>query len=245
MPQPFDAVFFDLGGTLFSYLPYRKPLGELICRAGARLGSELSGRELKHTYNAAAGHAAEVRAGRPYYLHRDLFHDTYREFARRLTDREAPAGFVEWFYTAQRSLMIEQLELRADCVETLTTLRTRSLTLEIVSNIDDDFLEPIIERSGLAELVDRWTSSERARSCKPDAGMFLYCLERSGHRADRVLSVGDSPVHDIAGARALQMTTVLIEEEGSPPPAQEGGIHAEPHHRIRALSELLPLTAGS
>ncbi len=244
MPLPFDAVFFDLGGTLFSYLPFRRPLGALIESAGQRLGATRNARELKHTYNLAAGRAAENLVGRAYYLHRDLFCETYREFARELTGREAPDEFVEWFYTAQRELMIEHMQLRDDCEATLHALRSRGLSLEIVSNIDDDFLDPMIDRSGLAQLVDAWTSSETAQSCKPDAGFFRHCLERSGHLAERVLFVGDSPVHDIAGARAQDMTTVLIEEVGAPPPAQEGGAAAEPHHRIQSLSELLPLTSG-
>ena len=53
--------------------------------------------------------------------------------------------------------------------------------------------------------------------------------------------MGDSPEQDIAGARALGMTTVLIREEGAPPPGSGVGAAAEPHHHITRLSEVLPL----
>lgn len=245
MPRPFDAVFFDLGGTLFSYLPFRKPLNELIQRAGARLGVEGDVRELRHVYNVAAGRAAEKLVGHAYYLHRDLFRETYRDFARQLTAGDPPHDFLDWFYSEQRALMIEHLELRPGCLRTLERLRSAGLGVAIVSNIDDDFLEPMVQRSGLDRHVDRWTSSEAARSCKPDAKFFWHCLELGGHAPERVLFVGDSPVHDIAGARALGMTTVLIEEEGVQPPGQEGGCAGEPHHRVQSLAELLSLVGAS
>jgi len=243
MTEHFDAVFFDLGGTLFSYQPFRSGLSRVIEAAGRRLDSELERRELNRIYNRAAGHAAQSLVGRDYYLHRELFEETYRAFALELTGAPATPEFVRWFYAAQRQVMIEDMRLRDDCLDTLEKLRALGLALDIVSNIDDDFFEPMIDRSGLAAYVDRYTSSEAAQSCKPHAGFFEYCLERAGLRAERVLFVGDSPVHDVAGARALGMPTALIEEAGAPPPGQEGGLGAEPDYRISSLGELLLLVS--
>jgi len=239
MPDRFDAVFFDLGGTLFSYRSFRQPMSEVICEAGRRLGSDLDPAALHHAFNLAGGRAAASVSQQCFYLHRDLFLNTYREFANALTGDDAKDEFLDWFYTEQRRTMIDHMQLRHDCVTTLQRLRASGHCVAIVSNIDDDFLEPMVTRSGLAACVDRWTSSEAAGSCKPDARFFRVCLEHAGHCAERVLFVGDSPVHDIAGARALGMTTVLIEEDGVPPPGQDGGTPGEPHFRIQQLSELL------
>ena len=47
------------------------------------------------------------------------------------------------------------------------------------------------------------------------------------------------PIHDVAGAKAVGMTTVLIEERHGRSPLDVGD--AEPDHTIGALPELLPV----
>ena len=79
-------------------------------------------------------------------------------FARNL-DAEASDEFLEWFYEQQREMLLAAFELRADCLETLTALREEGLYLSIVSNIDDDYLHPMVKRVGLDALLDDWTSN--------------------------------------------------------------------------------------
>ena len=59
-------------------------------------------------------------------------------------------------------------------------------------------------------------------------------------RAEDVVFVGDSPEHDVAGARALGMRTVLISDHVSEMPWEPRG-GAKPDHVIRELSELVPI----
>ena len=99
----------------------------------------------------------------------------------------------------------------------------------------------MLERCGLAEKLDAWTSSEEARSYKPDAAIFELALGKAGVTAEEVLFVGDSREHDIAGARALGMHTALIVEQGSVTPGADGLPAAEPHREIGQLAELIPL----
>ena len=51
--------------------------------------------------------------------------------------------------------------------------------------------------------------------------------------------VGDSAEADVAGARALGMTTVLIRELDTVP--LDTGTRHEPHHSIDSLSEVLEI----
>lgn len=234
------AVFFDLGGTLFSYRQVARGTGPLIREAVRRLGVETERGEIGRAYREASRIAYEKHGHLPYYLHRDLFRDTFRAFAEAL-GREASDDFLDWFEAGQRDVLIEQMAPRPDARDTVSALREQGLYTSIVSNIDDDYLLPIIEKWKLADLFDHWTSSEEARSCKPDRRFFELALEKAGRPAGEVLFVGDSPEHDIQGARALGMTSVLIVEEGTPPPLQSGAAEHEPHHEIRALGELLEL----
>lgn len=234
------AVFFDFGGTLFSYRHVGGGTGRLIFDAVARLGVTVEPGRVGAAYRDATRDAYLSLQERPYYLHRELFEETWRRFARHL-GAEPSADWVRSLIDAQRGLVTEQFSLRDDCVETLAELRAAGLRVAVVSNIDDDYLQPMIARAGLTDLLDHWTSSEEARSCKPDAGIYRHACAKAGCAPETVLFVGDSPEQDIVGARALGMTTVLIREEGAPPPGSGVGASAEPHHVIARLAEVLPL----
>jgi len=240
MSTELRAIFFDLGGTLFSYRDVPRRSMPLILAAGERLGVTAEPRELGRAYRAASRDAFSEYAPRPYYLHRDLFRETYRGFAERL-GAEATEDFLDWFHEAQRQVMIDGMELRDDCLDTLAELRKRGLGTSIVSNIDDDYLIPMVEQSGLHEVLDHWMSSEEAKSCKPDPGFFEHALEKQGCRAGEVLFVGDSREHDIVGARGVGMTSVLIVEPGVSAPTGESLPTADPHHEINQLAELIEL----
>jgi 2-haloalkanoic acid dehalogenase type II len=231
------AVFFDLGGTLLSNIQIPLVNMPVLEEAARRLGVDggLSG--IIGAFIAASRQANARYVNRPFYLHRELFLDT----ARRLLDilgQEQSEEFSEWLYRAQREVMIGQLVLREDCFETLDALRSRGLLLAIVSNIDDDWLEPMMENLGLRSYFDHWISSEEARSCKPDPGIFRYALARVGCGPDEVIFVGDSRVHDIQGARAVGMRSVLITEEGGVSHLDDEHFLVEPDHVIGALGEL-------
>ncbi len=238
---PYQAVFFDLGGTLFSYRGMGRE-GSLIVDAARKMGIEPEPRAIGRAYRRASQQAYARLATQRFYLHRDLFRDTFRSFAREL-GREPSEELISWYERAQRESLLEWLQPMDGCAEVLRAMRARGLYLSIVSNIDDDLLLPLVEKWGLDQLLDDWTSSEEARSCKPDRAFFELALTKAGRRAEDVLFVGDSPEHDVQGARAVGMTSVLIAEEGTTPPLQSGEVDVEPHHEIRTLSELLALVA--
>lgn len=243
----FRAVFFDFGGTLFSYAAFQRAMrrGEgkpIFVQAAERLGVDVDRRAIAKAYGKASRDAFQKYNDRRFYLHRDLFSDTFRFFAAEL-GAEADEAFVSWFYDLQRDTLLESFELRQDCIPTLEVLRDAGLSLHIVSNIDDDYLHPMVERSGLDALLDHWTSSEEAESCKPDPRFFELALAKAGVEPSEVLFVGDSPAHDVAGARPFGMRTALILEEGADPPGQFGDVPAA-DHEIRALGELIPICRG-
>jgi len=236
-PRP-RGVFFDLGGTLFSYRELFRATRNRITSAAERLGVTATRREVGRAYASASQAVTHQYAGRAFYLHRDLFRDIFRRFAENL-GVEASDAYLDWFEADLRDSSIDQLVLRDDCLATLGALKRRGLYLSIVSNIDDDHLFPMVERTGLDQVLDHWTSSEEARSCKPDPRFFELAMAKAGLPAEAVLFVGDSPEHDVRGARGVGMRTALIVEDGSPPPLQTGRGRATPDYEIRALRELL------
>lgn len=236
MATPFEAAFFDFGGTLYSYrnegLGLREVLGSLLEKLGAAAEPD----RVRDAFRAASRDAYAAHLEREYYLHRDLFEDTYRRFAVAITGEEPSADLLRWCHVRQCERVIANFELREDCLSTLRALREAGLHVAIVSNIDDDYLVPMIERARLHEHLDAWTSSEEARSCKPHEKIFHAALDKAGCRPEKALFVGDALEADVAGANPLGMTTVYLRADGLPPAPPDG---PQPRHTVDRLTDVL------
>jgi putative hydrolase of the HAD superfamily len=234
---PIRAVFFDLGGTLFDYRATRTQFDDMLARVAREHGIDAPFEHVRRIYREGMARAAERYNREAYYLHRDMF-------------RAAQAAWLETFgvapldpealYEGQTRVAAEAVSLRTGVRETLAALRARSLHLGIVSNIDDDQFRALFARLALAGSFDATTTSEEARSCKPDARIYHCALGKTrGIDAREVLFVGDSPPHDFAGAKALGMRTAWITARVHElPPA------LEPDHVIREIPELLALVGA-
>lgn len=240
--SPFRAVLFDLGGTLFRYGDLRGRFNRLLLAELGERGHGHAPDDVRRVYGRCMEGAFRVLADRPYYLHSELFREGHRRFLEAFgLEGTAESGLA--FYRAQIRLGIEEVQPRSGAVATLEALRARGTSLGVVSNIDDDQFWPLWERMGLAHLFDHTTTSEDARSCKPDPGIFALALERSGAPApESCLFVGDSPFHDVRGARRVGMHTALITSR--PDKLREAAPEERPHHVIRELPELLEIVPG-
>jgi putative hydrolase of the HAD superfamily len=233
------AVLFDLGGTLFSY-DAREEMGRANGWALRRMGLDPADPAVVAARRQAGVEIEQEYAARRSFLHRDLFRDRLARTAARL-GVVAPDAVLAQFDRDQRAAVIEHLVPRADAVATLLALRARDLHVAVVSNADDDYLEPVLHRNGIAELLDAWTSSEGANSCKPDSRIFEYALAKAGASADLALFVGDSPHHDVAGARAAGLRSVLIGDPDGPAPLSHGLAPASADHVVSELGEVVAI----
>ena len=233
----YRAVLFDFGGTLFSYLPFRERFGELLVRTAGEHGIDIGVGEAVRAFRASAAPVHARYLQRATYLHRDLFGDLGEAFVEQFG---VPPGddLRARFYRGQTEVARPLIGPRAEAVEVLEELRALGLHLGIVSNIDDDQFAELWELCGLDPLFDSITTSESAGSCKPDRRIFEVALQRAGvEDAECVVFVGDSLHHDVAGAQALGMTTVLLEELPTEHPAGA----PEPTLVAADLRALLPL----
>ncbi len=101
----------------------------------------------------------------------------------------------------------------ADAEPALTELRGRGLTLVCVSNWDISLGE-VLERCGLAPLLDGVVSSAGAGARKPDPAIFEPALELAGVGVEQALHVGDTPEEDVAAAEAAGIRCLLLDREG-------------------------------
>jgi putative hydrolase of the HAD superfamily len=208
-------VLFDLGGTLFAY-GSRGQLGQPAITALRRLGLDPDTAEVQAARRAAAASVERDYALRRSFLHADLFRDRVARTAT-LLGVDAPVEVLDQFMLETEQSILERLAPKHDALATLQALKERALYAAVVSNADTSWLDPAIRNHGLDALLDDWTSSEEADSCKPDAQIFTYAIAKANLAATDMLFVGDSLEHDIAGARAAGIRSVHITGQGQAP----------------------------
>jgi len=137
-----------------------------------------------------------------------------------------------------REALLSSIHFHAfpDSRPALEELRARGLKLVAASNWDSSLPE-VLERTGLASLLDGVVSSAMVGVTKPAPELFRAALAIAGAPPERALHVGDSLENDIVGARGLGMRAVLVAREGVGPGAD--GVPV-----IRALTELPGLLSG-
>ncbi len=175
-----DGTLIDRAGALRSWLRRRAGLGAAELQTLARLDAEETG-ELALV-------AAELSRMRP-----GLARGTV-ELAARIRD-ELPA------------------ELRPD--PTITTAlqqaRTAGLRLALVSNGGSTTQRRKLAQAKLGpELFEVLLISGEVGCAKPDPAIFELALARLGVPREAALMVGDSPAHDIVGARAAGIASCWI-----------------------------------
>ena len=109
--------------------------------------------------------------------------------------------------------------------------------MQLVSNIDDEQFEPMLERLDLLPVVDAWTRLRRRPApADPDPAIYRLALTKAGVVPEQVLFVGDSLRHDVEGPAALGMSTAWLAPRCGADPG-----HAQPGAVITALGEVLDL----
>jgi putative hydrolase of the HAD superfamily len=204
------AITIDALGTLVHMQP---PGPRLRDQLRERAGVEVSEEE------ATAGFGAEIR----YYLEHHLEGGDPESLAA-LRDRcagvlRSALGLDHVNLAEVREAMLASLHFEPfdDAAPALEELRSHGVRLVAASNWDSS-LPDVLERTGLAHLLDGVVSSAAAGAAKPDARLFEAALELADAAPAEALHVGDRLDKDVEGARAFGMQAVLITRHGGRPP---------------------------
>jgi putative hydrolase of the HAD superfamily len=234
--SPTRAVLFDFGGTLYDYRDLEAGSRECLRAFIDWHGREVDPAAVVAAYRESMRKVFFEYLPRPFYRHRDMFRDALLGLTREL-GLETTEEMLDRHRAMQQRIHQRDFRLRAGVLDTLDELRRRGLHVGMVSNIDQDHLDHLLDCAGIRERFDSLLSSEVARSCKPDQGFFRLALERAGCAPESALFVGDSLHQDIAGANRAGIRSVLIwSGEGDPHETD----HA-PAHVIRSIPEILGL----
>lgn len=229
-----------MGGTLYSY-GSRRRMGCATAAAFRRLGLDPDTARVREARRAASEEVAERYAALSAFLHADLFRDRLVRTAE-LLGLTVPAEVVDLFDRENLEAIVDNMPPKPEAAPVLRALGARGIYRAIVSNADESWLQPAVRRHGFDLLLEDWTSSEAAASCKPDGRIFAHALTKAALDASSVLFVGDSVPHDVVGAHRAGIRTVLLAEHDGPPPLAAGlDTDVSPDYRIGALGELVDL----
>ena len=239
-PRPVAGVLFDMGGTLYGYTS-RREMGRATPAALRRLGVDPDAPDVREARQQAGEEIARRYSTLPSFQHTDLFRDRLIRTAE-LLGVHADHEVLETYDRENVQAIVAHMPPKPDAADVLAGLAERGIYRAIVSNADESWLQPAVRSHGFDRLLDHWTSSEAADSCKPDGRIFAHALALAGLDPASVLFVGDSVPHDIVGAHRAGMRTVLLDDHDGPTPlAADLDDNVEPDHRLSALGDLLDL----
>jgi HAD superfamily hydrolase (TIGR01549 family) len=213
------GVLFDYGETLVRFVRPRDALAEaderiaaLLARSGmlatpaGRLRSTVLDRvEDEVIEHQASGELTEmdvVAASRRAYLDAGL---------------DLDAGMLDEVLRIEQEAWWHGARVDAAAVPLLESLRGEGIRVGLCSNAPYRIrsLHEQLDFVGLAGHLDAVTFSAEVGWRKPSPRIFEAALLAIGTEPARSLMVGDSEVHDIAGAHGVGMRAVLLDRAGT------------------------------
>lgn len=130
---------------------------------------------------------------------------------------------------------------RPGAVETLCELRARGLLLGLITVCSQD-VETLWPDSAFAGLFDAEVFSSRVGLSKPDPRIYEHCCALLGVEPCQAVFVGDGANDELAGARRVGMSAILVHRAGEEPPWD--GLADWDGPRVTAIPQVLELVAA-
>ena len=231
LPSPLDCVLFDAGDTLLAPAPSFQ--GRFVAVAADH------GLPLEEAAVDAAIAAAVREAAWP-----DDWTDPATQkrfwtgFYRQVLAAVGHAGDAEELAEALFEAFSDPAGYRLfdDVRPALEELAGWGVKLGVVSNFEP-WLEDVLALQGVDHLFATVAISGKLGVAKPDPEIFLAALGEARATPEATVHVGDQPVNDVAAARAVGITPVLIDRFAR---------HRDPDggHRVESLTGLVALLDG-
>jgi len=235
--QQVEAVIFDWGGTL-SYWALVE-FGEIWRLAARRLAPHLGQSE-----DELAARLAQVELDAWAQSGSDHRAFTFRDLVNRASSAVgADVGDVLLTELTDDYLAawVPHIEHDPEAAAVLATLRISGIRTGLLSNTHwpADFHEEMLERDGLAHLLDARVYTSDLEFAKPHPDAFHAALEAVGVTDPaRAVYVGDRLFDDVFGAQRVGMRAIHRPNPHVP------NYDAEPDASIEKLSELIEVIRG-
>jgi putative hydrolase of the HAD superfamily len=232
IPDPLDCVLFDAGDTLLAPAPSFQ--GRFVAVA-AEQGVPLEEAAVDAAIAAAVRAAAWPDDWTDPATQRDFWIGFYQDVLTRLSHggddgmELAEALFASFSDPASYRLF-------DDVRPALDELAGRGITLGVVSNFEP-WLADVLALQGIDHLFATVAISGVLGVAKPDPQIFEAALAEARADPSATVHVGDQPANDVAAARAVGITPVLIDRYARYPEPDDA-------HRVEDLTGLVKLVIG-
>ena len=190
--KPFDAVMFDLDGTLIETAP------EIADAVNHTLRDVGLSSVTQQQVNDWIGH------GTLELLIQALAHTQHLSDEHVRNSQELPS-IAATFNKHYHQCCGTRSHLYPHVRETLTALRSRDVRLAVVTNKESRFTQTVLEAHSLTAMFDVVVSGDTLPVKKPNPAGIAHCLKLFQATTERSLFVGDSSI-DIATARNAGVT---------------------------------------
>lgn len=226
IPDPLDCVLFDAGDTLLAPAPSFQ--GRFMAVA-AEHGLPLQEAAVDAAIADAARAAEWPSDWTDPATQREFWTGFYRQVLADLghEGRELADALFEAFSDPAAYRLFD------DVRPALDELAARGIKLGVVSNFEP-WLEDILDLQGIGDRFAAVAISGKLGVAKPDPEIFKIALTEAGADPEATVHVGDQPVNDVAAARAVGITPVLIDRYARHP-------ETDGAHRVEDLLELVEL----
>ncbi len=205
----FQGVLFDAGDTLITADP---PVREVALTVADRFFPELTPSLLLPALAAARSFFSQHYTRYSLREEDQLLADMAQ--AMRVALRETANVDVDFLPFVRRVRNSIRYRPFPDVLPTLRILREQGKTLAVVSNWDPA-LPALLTELGLAEFFAFILPSAKVGVEKPDRRIFRLALQRLGLEPRQVAHVGDKYEADVVGARAVGITPILLDRQGT------------------------------
>jgi putative hydrolase of the HAD superfamily len=231
LPDPLACVLFDAGDTLLAPAPsFQGRFLAVAAAAGLPLEEAAVDAAVAEAMRAAEwpGDWTDPATQRSFWI------GFYRQVLAGLGHQDDGRQVAEVLFAAFSDPA--GYRLFDDVRPALEALAGRGLRLGVVSNFEP-WLEDVLALQGVDHLFATVAISGKLGVAKPDPEIFQVALKEVGAEPEATVHVGDQPVNDVAAARAVGITPVLIDRFDR---------HPDPDgtHRVEDLLGLVRLVRG-
>ncbi|NIB99593.1 HAD family hydrolase [Halobacterium sp. R2-5] len=226
----YEAVFFDLDNTLYSYPECNEAGKAAALREARELDYDLSREAFDDLYTAGRREVKRELAGTASSHERFLYFKRALEIHTGTHQSRDALALGDAYWDAY----VEEMTLFDGVRETLADLRDAGVDVAIVSNLTTRIQLAKIDALGIGPDVDLVLTSEETGREKPASDMFTLPLAKLDRRPSETVMVGDDVDTDIEGGNAVGLTTVLFNGD-----AGDATGHRRPDHQIDAFREVL------
>jgi len=207
------AVFFDWYNTVARFWPPREDQQVAACKV---FGVEVSPFSLRMAYPAADEFMTKENAyfsigQRPPEEQQRFWAEYEATLLRGAGVTVAPELGLQIFQEVRRHP--SDFALFEDALPTMRELRSRNITLGLLSNIRRD-MQAICERMGVARYVEFALTSEEVGFEKPHPAIFMEALKRANVAPAQAIHIGDQYHSDVVGARGVGIHALLLDRDG-------------------------------